>query len=275
MSNAAIKKQQNNNQPSSSNVLSSSYFQPSSPLLPNSKNSSDQQDETLQMLRPKLIKLLQQVIDDENKRQFAVGLANRHQFAILLNRFEFKTMIEIGVKQGGFAHEILSRWRGFEHYYGIDLWQQQKNYNEGANVKDDEQTRFYDSASSSLRERFGKDRITLIRSYSSTAVHFFNKTSIDFIYVDARHDYCGVAEDLNNYFPILRCGGLFAGHDYQFESGQPDGDWGICANGTRVEGAVKKAVLDFAKQQGVQKVYNTGEGEYVSWYFLKECDKLS
>jgi hypothetical protein len=29
-----------------------------------------------------------------------------------------------------------------------------------------------------------------------------------------RHDYCGVAEDLEAYWPKLRSGGIFAGHDY-------------------------------------------------------------
>jgi hypothetical protein len=183
-------------------------------------------------------------------------------------------MIEIGVHYGDYADGILHRWNGFEHYYGVDLWQHQKNYNEGANKNDDEQTRIYNSAHSKLVGKYGKERVTLIRNYSTMAVHLFKKESIDYIYIDARHDYCGCSDDLNSYFPILRCGGLFAGHDYQFASGQPDGDWGVCANGTRVEGAVKKAVLDFAKEQGVQKVYSTGEPAYASWYFLKECDKL-
>ena len=29
-----------------------------------------------------------------------------------------------------------------------------------------------------------------------------------------RHDYCGVQEDLRNWWPKLRRGGIFAGHDY-------------------------------------------------------------
>ena len=29
-----------------------------------------------------------------------------------------------------------------------------------------------------------------------------------------RHDYCGVQEDLRNWWPKLRRGGILAGHDY-------------------------------------------------------------
>jgi len=38
--------------------------------------------------------------------------------------------------------------------------------------------------------------------------------SLDFIYVDARHDYCGVKEDLINWWPKLKKHGIMCGHDY-------------------------------------------------------------
>lgn len=36
------------------------------------------------------------------------------------------------------------------------------------------------------------------------------------VYVDARHDKCGVTEDLNKWWPKLKQGGFFAGHDMVF-----------------------------------------------------------
>ena len=42
----------------------------------------------------------------------------------------------------------------------------------------------------------------------------FADGSFDFIYVDARHDYRGVAVDIAEWWPKLRPGGIFAGHDY-------------------------------------------------------------
>jgi hypothetical protein len=102
------------------------------------------------------------------------------------------------------------------------------------------------------------------------AVSSFEDESIDFIYVDARHDYCGCSEDLDSYFPKLKCGGLFADHDYQYESRQKDNDWGLCANGTRVEGSVKRAVLDFARRNLIEKVFSTVDAHFSSWYFRNE-----
>lgn len=73
---------------------------------------------------------------------------------------------------------------------------------------------------------------------------------------DARHDYCGVAEDLELWWPKVKPGGIFAGHDYIDAAGvkavHPQEDWGLCQNGTRHEGAVEGAVRDFAEQVGAQ-----------------------
>jgi hypothetical protein len=178
-------------------------------------------------------------------------------------------MIEIGVKEGEYAEILLSKWPTFEHYWGVDIWEQQKNYDDRANVDSEKQNQLYNKTLTKLESKFGRDRITIIRNYSTEAVASFWARSIDFIYLDARHDYCGVREDLNNYYNVLKCGGLFAGHDYQFDGGA-DQDWGLCANGTRIEGAVKKAVLEFAEQKSIKKIYNTGEA-WSSWYFIKIC----
>jgi hypothetical protein len=38
--------------------------------------------------------------------------------------------------------------------------------------------------------------------------------SLDMIFIDADHDYGAVKKDLINYYPKLKKGGIFAGHDY-------------------------------------------------------------
>lgn len=91
-----------------------------------------------------------------------------------------------------------------------------------------------------------REKIKLIRNYSNLAVSYFKDRSIDFIYVDARHDYCGCYDDLNLYYPKLKCNGILAGHDFQPAPDVPaknaETDYGMCANGTRIllhGGAVK------------------------------------
>lgn len=81
--------------------------------------------------------------------------------------------------------------------------------------------------------------------FSTQAAKSFKNESIEFIYVDVRHDYCEVTEDLENYWPILRPGGIMAGHDYKENSEVLKQDWGLCEDGTRNDLAVKGAVNDF------------------------------
>jgi hypothetical protein len=38
--------------------------------------------------------------------------------------------------------------------------------------------------------------------------------SLDFVYIDASHDYESVKQDLACWWPKVKFGGMFAGHDY-------------------------------------------------------------
>ena len=138
----------------------------------------------------------------------------------------------------------MKQWPSLKHYYGIDAWKQQENYKDGANIADNEQMKCYEKTVENLK-KYG-NKIKLIRNYSNFAVDLFKENSIDFIYVDARHDFCGVYEDLSLYFPKLKCNGIMSGHDYhtaeEVKKHSKNDDWDVCANGSRVltnGGAVK------------------------------------
>ena len=112
---------------------------------------------------------------------------------------------------------------------------------------------------------------------SSDAAKLIPNNSLDYVYVDARHDYCGVTDDLLNYWPKVRPGGIFAGHDYvaakdsqKKSTGQ---DWSLCADGSRRHGAVKEAVLDFANERHLQIVVVYKEQVMnPSWMIRKPVD---
>ncbi len=53
-----------------------------------------------------------------------------------------------------------------------------------------------------------------LRMYTTQAADKIPDLSLDFVYIDARHDYCGVREDLVAYWSKIRSGGILAGHDY-------------------------------------------------------------
>ena len=80
-----------------------------------------------------------------------------------------------------------------------------------------------------------------------------------YTYIDARHDYTGVTEDMDLYWDKLKCGGIFAGHD-----------WSVDHKGVRrTDGkAVKSAVIEFASKKK-RSLFITTSVFSASWYFRK------
>ena len=60
------------------------------------------------------------------------------------------------------------------------------------------------------------NNIRLIQSSSNVAYRMFPKEYADFIFVDGSHIYEMIKIDINNFFPILKKGGIIAFHDYNF-----------------------------------------------------------
>lgn len=58
-------------------------------------------------------------------------------------------------------------------------------------------------------------KVFLIRGVSPDIAARFPNGSLDFIYIDAKHDYSSVLADLLAFWPKLPPGGILAGHDFQ------------------------------------------------------------
>lgn len=83
-----------------------------------------------------------------------------------------------------------------------------------------------------------KDNIGVIKSLSWDGAKFFDDESLDFVFIDAAHDYESVKKDLDSWFPKIKKGGIIAGHDYHYHCG------------------VYPAVNDFFKNIGTIKQIN-------------------
>ena len=134
-----------------------------------------------------------------------------------------------------------------------------------ANVRQEEQDKIYDHAMKNLKSF--REKIHVCRNYTTVCVHTYPNDYFDFIYVDARHDFKGVWEDLA-YWPKLKVGGIIAGHDYvtNNDGPLPRQDWSknydgtIDETGTVVKGAVDKFAADVCRQVTVsyrESAWNT------------------
>jgi hypothetical protein len=66
-----------------------------------------------------------------------------------------------------------------------------------------------------VRDAFAdRPHVHVLRQFTSQAVSQFPDGHFDMIYIDACHLYEAVSRDLEEWYPKVRSGGLFSGHDY-------------------------------------------------------------
>jgi len=58
------------------------------------------------------------------------------------------------------------------------------------------------------------ERITLIISDSVSAARLFGDSSLEWVHLDARHDYASVRADIEAWLPKVKVGGWLSGDDY-------------------------------------------------------------
>ncbi|KAL3904778.1 MAG: hypothetical protein SGILL_009937 [Bacillariaceae sp.] len=200
------------------------------------------------------------------------ALRNRNDLGKLCEVRGFTDGIEIGVQKGDNTRTILTQWPSCKSFKLVDLWQQQENYKDFANVDNNKQEALFEKTKQNLKT--WENKTEYFRMYSTEAAKKIDDHSADFVYVDARHDYCGAMEDMQAYWPKIRPGGIMAGHDFlnnaemqRITSWQ---DWSLCMDGTVNLGSVKGAVEDFAAEQGVTITVMYAEGaKFASWMIQK------
>jgi len=57
--------------------------------------------------------------------------------------------------------------------------------------------------------------INIVRMSSYDAAKTYNENSVNYIFIDASHDYDNVCADIKAWLPKVRCGGILAGHDFK------------------------------------------------------------
>jgi predicted O-methyltransferase YrrM len=137
---------------------------------------------------------------------------SRHKELLHLWRdLGYTRIAEIGTEMGRYAEEICRAIPGV-HLTCIDPWQAYDRYADHV-----DQTRldhFYHVA----QERLAKyPNVTLMRAASLEAVQHFDPGTLDVVFIDGNHHFDYVVRDIIAWAPIVRSGGMVAGHDYKPE----------------------------------------------------------
>jgi len=114
----------------------------------------------------------------------------------------FNIGAEIGVKQGGYS-KILCTSNPKLKLYCIDIWEDEGRYAE-------RHSRYLRQAIRNLKP-FNAE---IIHKASMDALPDFADGSLDFVYIDAAHDFDNVAMDIICWSRKVHSGGIVACHDY-------------------------------------------------------------
>lgn len=120
--------------------------------------------------------------------------------------------VELGVADGWYSNQILLN-SDLSILFSIDPWSQTDA--KECNLAPLSQ---YEEARKTLNEHW--HRSCILRRYSYDAVSLFQDNIFDFIYIDATHTKDACLIDMKDWWPKLKSGGIFSGHDYcDFHSG--------------------------------------------------------
>jgi len=136
--------------------------------------------------------------------------------ATILNPRNYEVGVEVGVEHGYFSYYLLQH--SDLRLHSVDLWS-----GKWSGLLEDAR---------SLLSEFG--RRSVLHHMSSIAAASRFREQVDFVYLDADHRYKAVAADIQAWWPLVKQGGVLAGHDY-------------CAAGA----GVMRAVDEFVEREGL------------------------
>lgn len=159
---------------------------------------------------------------------------SRAELPHILEQLNLTNGVELGVERGIFSAAMLGGWPSVRQYTMADLWSakalkgttyvdpQSSHDSKYAAMRAQRLVRgncsasFGDAIARTARSGVPTCGVVLdvCRNYTTSCAAHSPDESVDFVYLDALHDYAGVMQDLVTWWPKVSHGGIMAGHDY-------------------------------------------------------------
>lgn len=154
---------------------------------------------------------------------------------------------EVGVHAGDTAEVLLKKLPKIKKYHAVDPWVSYEKYNgETYRKPGHKKYKNWNQAKQAFIRRTSSFKKTIVHQMTSVdAIKKFKDECLDWIFIDANHEYEYIKENLELWTPKVKVGGLVSGHDY----------------GNKWEG-IKKAVDEAIPKEKL----NIKEECYVWWY---------
>jgi hypothetical protein len=161
---------------------------------------------------------------------------------------------EVGVLRGFFSRDILQQWPGT--LYLVDSWRCLPDL---MDINNKDHRVHLDNWAVTFQNVYEfQERVVVIRDLSTRAASLIRDQSLDFVYLDAGHNYDSVIADLEAWRPKVKPGGLLCGDDYL--------DGVLMYEGATIF-EVKRAVDDYATRNQIAVLStNNGYNEFPQWY---------
>lgn len=177
---------------------------------------------------------------------------------ILINGLGFTIGAEVGVSKGRFSKHLCIFCPKLK-LYSIDAWEFNGETKEGM-----------EELFQNAKSRLSSLNCQIVRDWSMNTVKRFADKSLDFVYIDAAHDYDHVYEDIREWSKKVKKGGIVAGHDYinpkellQKKPQASSKDY----NKTNYD--VKRAVDDWVKKKKIKHLFVFTKDLAPSWFYIK------
>lgn len=146
-------------------------------------------------------------MDKEMIFKYSGEVKDRDEFAEFLNtKGLLGHAVEVGVRAGYFSSRFMGKWNG-KLLTLVDPWANLSDYHQHAGAN-------WNQVYANAMKRYQKfgERVAVCRNISMAAAEIL-PNDLDFVYIDANHQYGHVAEDLSAWWPKVKIGGILAGHD--------------------------------------------------------------
>lgn len=138
------------------------------------------------------------------------GFIGRCNLGVLLRNLGLMNIaVELGSHRGVFASEFYSKWGG-RILYCVDPWE--SGYDQTDPTSEGNRNEDYEEFLKHTSEF--PENIFPLKMTGDVAAARFRPNSVDFVYVDANHQYESVLNDLRVWWTRIRPGGILAGHDF-------------------------------------------------------------
>lgn|SRR3990167_2466930 len=150
-------------------------------------------------------------IDITQKSPIEIRGVGRLDLLRWLRELNMKKGVEVGVEKGVYSH-LICEINSQMTLWGVDPYEKYDGYRE---YKDQaEMNWIFEEMKKKLASPIKHGQFHIVRKKSMDALADFADESLDFVYIDANHEFNYPLKDIEGWYPKVKKGGILAGHDY-------------------------------------------------------------